>query len=68
MAFSSRKKPSPSLIDLHSWKKLSLKMGKQMGIQPFLFLILSMTDFKRDWFAVYEGTNNYTVLDASTIT
>jgi len=62
------KKPSPSLIDLHSWKKLSLKMGKQMGIQPFLFLILSMTDFKRDWFAVYEGTNNYTVLDASTIT
>lgn len=62
------KKPSPSVIDLCSWKQLSLKMERQMGVQPFLFLILSMTDFKRDWLAVYEGTNSYTVLDVSTIT
>ena len=39
-----------------------------MGMQPFVFLILSMVDFQRDWIAVYEGRNNYTVLDAFPIT
>ncbi|TCB75662.1 Mov34/MPN/PAD-1 family protein [Acinetobacter sp. ANC 4177] len=61
------KKPSPSLIDLCSWKKLSLNMKSQMGGQPFLLIILSMIDLKKDWVAIYDGKNNYTKLEVDLI-
>lgn len=57
-----QEKPSPSLIDIESWRNLALTMDSQMGNQPFLLLILSMRDIHKDWIAIYNEKNGYKVL------